>query len=125
MKRLKAYRVSDGNDQTVIRFATNNATARREGANEMEVDWTEVDYCSRASQYDEFAPGPVPPLVMIENGWWFECSCCGQTVNEYNDRRVASGQDVYCDETCRQRDYADDKARTSAGAALIEVFEMR
>ena len=138
MKRLKAYQVSDGNDQTVIRFATNSATARREGAGEMEVDWSEVDYCTRASQYDEFAPGPVPPLVRIQYGWWFECSCCGAKVDEYGSSRdydeeeervsgktVADGQFVYCDETCRQTEYAERRARRAGEAALLEVCDAK
>lgn len=96
MKRLKAYYVTDGNDSSCIHFATNSATARREGANEMGVDWEDVDSCNRRPEFDQFAPGPVPPAALIEAGWWFECSECQTHVTEDTAARVIDGQHVYC-----------------------------
>lgn len=44
----RAYVVYDGDEQTVVIFATNGAAARRQGANEMVVDFEEVASCKRA-----------------------------------------------------------------------------
>jgi hypothetical protein len=136
MTKLKAYTVHDGGDHSVIVFALHNVVARREGANEMDCGFNEVDYCTRSPEFDAYAPGPVPPLAAIEHGWWFECSCCGRKVDSdvcqsaYDDGEdpdlfgaVADGRAVYCSETCRQREFSGRRAREAAEVALIEVFE--
>ncbi len=139
MKPLLAYEVREPDEgHCVIVFATNNATARREGGNELGCDFGEVEHCRRKKQFDQYAPGPVPPLVLIEHGWWFECSCCGEKVDEYGSSRdheeeeerisgnaVADGQFVYCDETCRQAEYVQRRARLAGEVALLEVFDAR
>lgn len=136
MTALKAYTVHDGGDHSVIVFALHNVVARREGANELDIGFNEVDYCTRSPEFDSYAPSPVPPLVAIEHGWWFECACCGRKVDtdvcqhaEYDGEdpdlfgAVADGHVVYCSETCRQREFVEHRARRAAEAALIEVFE--
>ena len=123
MKKLKAYQVHDGGDHTVIQFATNSATARREGANEMGCEWEEVDYCNRKPEYDSYAPGPVPPLVLIKNGWWFECHHCSTQVNEYNEEDpIPAGDSVFCSAACKAKDFAEQRSRDAALVALEEVF---
>lgn len=32
--------------------------------------------CTRTEWADQYAPGPVPKMVMIDNGWWWECYGC-------------------------------------------------
>jgi hypothetical protein len=136
MTALKAYTVHDGGDHSVIVFALHNVVARREGANELDCGFNEVDYCTRSPEFDQYAPGPVPPLVAIEHGWWFECSCCGRKVDSdvceaaYDDGEdpdlfgaVADGRSVYCSQTCMQREFASRRARRAAEVALIEVFD--
>lgn len=136
MTALKAYTVHDGGDHSVIVFAHHNVVARREGANELDIGFNEVDYCKRSAEFDSYAPGPVPPLVAIEHGWWFECACCGRKVDDdvcqsaEDDGEdpdlfgaVADGCIVYCSETCRQSEYVERRARRAAETALIEVFE--
>lgn len=136
MTALRAYTVHDGGDHSVIVFAHHNVVARREGANEMDCGFNEVDYCKRSPEFDSYAPGPVPPLVAIEHGWWFECSCCGRKVDSdvcesaYDDGEdpelfgaVADGRAVYCSKTCMQLEFAGRRARAAAEAALVEVFE--
>ena len=136
MTALKAYTVHDGGDHSVIVFAQHNVVARREGANEMDIGFNEVDYCKRSPEFDSYAPGPVPPLDAIDHGWWFECACCGRRVDDdvcqsaEDDGEdpdffgaVADGATVYCSETCRQYEFVGRRARRAAEAALIEVFE--
>lgn len=137
-KRLKAYQVSDGDDGCCIQFATNGATARREGANELNTEWEGIDYCRRAPEFDAYAPGPVPLDVMIKNGWWFECQHCGRRVDEDltqtaeddgldpdNFQVVMQGRSVFCSHTCAAEDYASKRARSAAYAAFVEVVESK
>lgn len=50
---LKAYHVGEGSEgEQVIRFATNSAQARREGGNELNLTFEEVNFCRRAPWAD-------------------------------------------------------------------------
>lgn len=138
MKKLKAYMVrEDYEGHAVIAFATNNATARREGGQELNLEFDEVESCRRAPEFDQYAPGPVPALVMIEHGWWFECSHCGRKVSasdmydEIEDQGLDPSQfaprddgrhGVYCSATCEAQHWAEGRARAHAKADLLEIF---
>ena len=137
-KMLKAYEVYDGSDGWAIVFATNSASARREGASDIGTDWEGVDFCRRLPEADKYAPGPVPPLARIEMGWWYECTCCGRRVNsdlleEVEDDgldpsdfgAIAEGQRVYCSRACAAREAARGRRRAAAISALIELFESK
>jgi len=55
-KPLIAYMVTEEYEgHSCIVFATNSATARREGGYELGIEWEEVASCKRASQFDEYA----------------------------------------------------------------------
>lgn len=139
MSRLKAYEVRDDYEgHCVIRFATNSATARREGANELDIEWTSVESCQRKPEFDQYAPGPVPAQVLIEHGWWFECWHCGRRVTEDLKTEVwdegldpdefevvTDGRAVYCSHTCQMTEWAERRANQAAHAALIELFEAK
>lgn len=138
MKRLKAYQVHDGDEGWAIVFATNSATARRMGANEIDCTWEEVDFCRRAPQWDQYAPGPVPPLARIAHGWWYECAHCGRRVSEDLEQEVKddglnpadfeiveAGHIVYCSHSCQAIENAQHRQRKVAEVALIEAFEAR
>lgn len=138
MKPLKAYEVYDGGDNWAIVFASNSATARREGANECNCDWTDVDHCRRKPDLDQFAPGPVPPLALIASGWHYECAHCGRQVDDDMEDEepdphfdatdlgaVAVGQMVYCSHSCAAMEWAERRARKAAQAALIELVETK
>ena len=137
---LKAYEVrDDGEGYCCVVFATNGATARREGASELGTDWESIESCCRAPHLDQYAPGPVPPLTLIEHGWWFECSHCGRRVsNEMAEEledddldpanfipRPAGKHGVYCSAGCECADYMDKRGREEAEDALREVFEAK
>ena len=101
---LMAYSAYDGYENTVIVFAKNSAEARRFAANEFDCDFEEVESCRRARQYDRYAPGPVPPLVLIDNGWWFICSGCEVSVESdaAEQEPVEYKGNVFCTEICHQ-----------------------
>lgn len=133
-KPMKAYIVredSDGN--CVIAFATNGATARREGGRELNLEFDEVESCVRAPWADQYAPGPVPMRAMLDHGWWFDCSHCGvkfdaedRRVYDEDDRDdeldpVESGKAHYCSPTCMMKHWAERRDRTVRGIAVIEA----
>lgn len=138
MTTLKAYEVHDGDDGWCVTFATNSATARRKGANELNCDWEGVEHCRRRPEFDRYAPGPVPAAAKIEAGWWYECFHCGRRVsNELHDDIEGEGLDpadfsivthgsrVYCSHTCRAVEQAQTRGRTAAETALIELVETK
>lgn len=130
---LKAYQVrEDGEGHCVIVFATNGATARREGGNELDLSFEEVDSCTRAPWADEFAPGPVPLHAYLANGWWFECDHCGAHFDEdernhgEDDREdelepVEDSDGRYCSPTCRMEHWSERRSLAARKAAAIEA----
>jgi hypothetical protein len=136
LSTLKAYEVREPDEgHCVIRFATNSATARREGAAELDTDWEGVESCRRMPQFDAYAPGPVPPLVLIKHGWWFECSYieCGSRIGSDSEEHdedtdealsepVAIGQRVFCCAEHAARQLAWWRGRAAAEAALCELI---
>lgn len=139
MKKLKAYEVRDDYEgHCCIRFAPNNATARREGAHELDIEWESVEHCQRKPEFDQYAPGPVPPMVLLEHGWWFECHHCGRRIDDYMADELesdgldpadftpcASGRSVYCSAACQAMFYAERRANAAAQTALIELFDAK
>lgn len=134
---LKAYEVrDDGEGYCIITFATNSATARREGASELGTDWDSIESCTRKPEFDSYAPGPVPPLVLIEHGWWFECQRCGIRVSSEMDEvldddsldpadfvpQPAGNNGVFCSAACAAESMAEKRLHEVAEANLIEVF---
>lgn len=131
---LKAYEVQDNYEgRGAVVFATNGAAARREGASELGIEWGDVEYCRRAPHFDHIAPGPVPPLTLIEHGWWFECHHCGRRVAKDEDDDEfgevsplpAGKHSVYCSEGCECADHMKQREREEAAEALREVFEAK
>ncbi|RJF81674.1 hypothetical protein D3877_16255 [Azospirillum cavernae] len=100
-KPLLAYEAHDGDEGWCVVFATSNAPARRMAANEMDCDWSGVEFCRRAKSLDQYAPGPVPTKALIGNGWQFECCGCLRRVNGETAQPVYDGQSVFCCPWCR------------------------
>lgn len=128
--KLKAYVVQETDELTGgIVFARFHAEARRHGAGLFgDGEWDFVT-CHRASEFDAYAPGPVPPMVMIEHGWWLECGHCQSRINEdeIHDRRlrpVTRGDTVYCSHWCRLNDVEErgaHKAKEKLGSAMAAL----
>ncbi|MRW88807.1 hypothetical protein GJ699_02275 [Duganella sp. FT80W] len=133
---LKAYEVREPNEgHCVIVFANNGAAARREGANELDCGFGEVEHCKRKPQFDAYAPGPVPHAVLIDHGWWFECQQCSRKVSEDMWQEAedegedhehlgitTSGRSVYCSQRCVMTEFVERRAHKAAEVALIEYF---
>lgn len=141
MPRLKAYEVRDDYEgHCVIRFATSSAQARREGAQELEIDWESVEHCRRKPEFDEYAPGPVPKMALLDAGWWFDCHChdCARTIELGSDDEedadgdplpsldpVELGAWLFCTPECAGRHCAWWRGRQAAQAALCELIYTR
>lgn len=138
MKKPKvAYQVSDGEESTVLVFATSSAAARRLGAQEMDTEWEYVDSCTRvpwADEYRQHARG-VPKTAFLARGWWFECEACGRRIDddgvETDDEDpvdvrvpVELNGHLYCDPICRVN-HVHEKAMidTEAATAVHEIVE--
>ncbi len=124
---LKAYKVLETCESTGgIVFANCNAAARRIGASEYNGgDWDGLE-CSRASQFDRYAPGPVPDIALWRAGWWFECACGRRIDDDFDydhdtDKKRAGVADepltyrgsLYCSRWCIQHE-AERRANTRA-----------
>lgn len=134
-KALKAYSVQD-EEHGVVVFATSGIAARRMGANELNTEFECIESCRRLPWADEYASaGTVPPLVLIDHGWWFECSHCGVKVcsdsGDYDKdsdkdiphEPIADGDAVYCKPSCRDavlKERAECKARKEAAQQAAE-----
>lgn len=130
---LKAYHVQS-DEYATVRFAHNNVTARREGANELDVEFNSVS-CKRLPGADKYAEkGDVPMRVLVEDfGWWTECGYCNHHVYSETEGSVWEDDTGYCDIQCQarrinlHRDYqleAERKEREEAAAvdAAIAKF---
>lgn len=138
-KQLKAYEVrEDGEGSCVVVFATNSATARREGGNELNLEFDEVDSCRRIPEFDQYAPGPVPLHAALAAGWWHECNHCGVRFDEggrhdeEEDEREDAFEPVqdarrlaFCSPTCQAQDFAEKRARDARQNAAIEAALIR
>lgn len=139
-RALKAYEVrDDGEGYCTIAFATNSATARREGASELGTDWDGIESCTRKPEFDSYAPGPVPPMDLLEHGWWFECQHCYRRVSadmadELEDDGLdpadfipqpAGNHSVFCSASCAAESVAEKRQHECAEANLLEAFEAR
>ncbi|MBV6687309.1 hypothetical protein KV692_05305 [Xanthomonas euvesicatoria pv. physalidis] len=124
---LKAYQV-DHYDQSVVIFDTSSVAARRRGAGEMDCEFSQVESCRRTPALDAYAPGPVPPLVLIDNGWWFECGHCGcriddESIEDDGLQPKEVGQAVFCSRSCWAEFAAQRRLREAAIAAICELVQ--
>lgn len=120
---LKAFYVTDEDEKATVVFAKHNAVARREGGNELDCEWDEVS-CRRAKEFDSFAPGPVPKLALLDNGWWMECHGCTRRLQggyvsdddgeEHEAEPVEIGSGIWCSQTCHDSDMKDRTERRVA-----------
>jgi len=137
-KSLKAYEVTDGDEGWCIVFATNNATARREGANEINSDWESIESCRRVQEFDQYAPGPVPIQAKIDHGWWFECYECERRIsselaqdvvdeglNSDDFKIVTRGQQVFCCDACMAEYDRKKEANKAAKDELRAIVEAK
>lgn len=133
-KPMKAYVVrEDDEGNCAIVFASNGATARRDGANELNLTFEEVESCTREPAFDKFYPGPVPMHATLAAGWWHECGHCGVRFDE--DERHCNDEDredefepvqdaqrtTYCSPACMMEAWARRRDEQAREAAAIEA----
>lgn len=105
----------------VLAFANSERVALAKGAREFDTDSGDDDLSiARAPWADEYAPGPTPAQVLIDQGWTLQCHHCDQTFDEYvidgeGDEHVVTplGNDFrcWCSPACL-RDSIQDKVNT-------------
>lgn len=106
---LKAYSVQ-GIEYGCITFARSGVAARREGANELNIEFEDVESCRRMRGLDKYAgrPGGAPMFVLVEQyGWSQECGYCESRVYadaDCNPCRVwVSTEQVCCTAECAEK----------------------
>lgn len=117
-KPIKAYSVQADESGAII-FATSGIAARRMGANELETEFEYIQSCCRAPWADQYAEqGWVPVKALIEQGWWWSCSGCGNKVSEDSEDRhgnphepVIEERGLYCSADCKAAEEAAVAAR--------------
>lgn len=117
-KPLKAYSVQEEESGLIV-FATSGIAARREGANELSVEFKDVISCNRAPWADQYAEqGWVPVKALLEQGWWQSCNGCGCMVSadstNYEDEPhepVIEERGLYCSPSCKEAEEAEIAAR--------------
>ncbi|BCP56229.1 hypothetical protein K32_48460 [Kaistia sp. 32K] len=102
---LKAYSVQ-GSEYGTITFARHAVVARRDGANELNIEFEDVESCLRVPALDRYASaGGVPWRVLVEeHGWCQECGYCERRVyNDEPDRVWTTDEQVCCSVECEAR----------------------
>lgn len=130
---MKAYSVQDDEGGIVV-FANSNAAARREGGLELGGDWSTVDTCRRAPEFDQYAPGPVPAQALLDAGWWLECHGCSERIQEewneegqddegffFEKQPVCVGTRAWCCARCQAIDFAAEREREAGKVAVVEM----
>lgn len=127
MRDLKAYDVREDCENTGgIYYAKHRITALKNAASELGDGDINGWAAHRAPWADEYSPGPCPKLVMIEAGWWFECSGCGCRIDyDYVDegralKPVERKAGVFCTEECYLRDQTQKAQIKAREAEAIE-----
>lgn len=137
--QIKAYVIrEDGEGNCAVVFATNGATARRKGANELNMEFEEVESCYREPAFDQYAPGPVPLHATLAAGWWHECTHCGVRFDQ-GERNYGDDEDredafepvedakhqAFCGPTCMMEHWAKQKERKAREVDTIEAALVR
>lgn len=126
---MKAFIVQETDEGTGgVIFAKSNIAARKIGASEYNGGEIGGMSVHRAPGLDQYAETGVPARVMIEEGWWFECSGCGMRINEENlseDGRPVSGvvgvmdSLVFCCALCHEQWTETQRRKREAGDAFL------
>ncbi|MDH0348197.1 hypothetical protein [Aeromonas dhakensis] len=109
IRPVVAWKVDDGEHAAII-FHHHGLAARREGASQLDVEFDRAS-CTRALQFDQYAPlGKVPVQALLEAGWFFYCQHCDMTVRLDGDEEhvplVAADDTVYCSQACMDKQEA-------------------
>lgn len=128
---IVAYTVCEDADDdlgAVVVFASSWAVARRKGARQLGVEFSDSS-CTRSPEFDSYSQaGKVPPLVMIYHGWRFECSHCGHELDSGAEgldgeplMLVEDGDLVYCSQAHMMAEWHEQTERRRGLNASIEA----
>ena len=128
----KAFIVTEeyGNNAMVV-FSNYAIAARRYAASELNGGEITGLSVRRAKDLDQFEGDRIPASILIERGWWFECSGCGLTINEENldERDLSTGGvigfyhgAVYCCKACHDDHMARKARENEAGQAFLAIL---
>lgn len=132
-RKMLAYSVETNDpEESNIQFATSNAAARRQGADEIGTDFSGIVSCRRAHWADPYADlRYIPAKAYIDAGWWFDCNHCGthcdsdaSRFDEETETYIAldlvfDGRVVYCSAECK----IGHDTEVSARNAKFEAFK--
>lgn len=122
MPAVKAFIVeTDDPDDSVVKFATTNVAARRNGADEIGADFGNVT-CKRLPWADQYAGKGIPPTAFIENGWHYECSTCGDKVGKETPAPVFALDLSFCSAKCHAVEVADRQAAADRKQEVIDAL---
>lgn len=125
MRAVKAFIVeTDDPDDSVVKFATTNVAARRNGADEIGADFGNVT-CKRLPWADQFAGKRIPETAFIENGWHFECSTCGDKVGKETPAPVFALDLAFCSAKCHADEVADRQAAANRKQEVIDALLLK
>lgn len=91
---------SDGCCQIV--FAETSAKARKAYAAVSDTEYIDAR-ATRKHHFDQYAPGPVPVLALLEDDWWFECSGCSRRVDFTSCEFIEDYTADEIDEECKRQ----------------------
>lgn len=131
-KRAYAVR-EDAEGQTVVVFATSGVAARRLGAEQLDLQFEEVDSCVRSPEFDAYAvSGKVPPLVLIKHGWQYECDHCGSILGFDTEGPdgfvvgpVSDGNNVYCNDAHLMAAWREQRSLRDRMNAVVEACSLK
>lgn len=122
MPAVKAFIVeTDDPDDSVVKFASTNVAARRNGADEIGADFGNVT-CKRLPWADQYAGKGIPPTAFIENGWHYECSTCGDKVGKETPAPVFALDLSFCSAKCHAVEVADRQAAADRKQEVIDAL---
>lgn len=108
-----------GDERSAVVFAADDLGARQIGARRLDACPEELCSCRRAPEFDSFAStGKVPPLVLLQHDWWFECPYCGVTVTISDEdlEPCSHGDRVFCCPQDRALFWAEEAQREISAA---------
>ena len=94
MKAYTAVEELSGEYSGTVVYAKSNVEARRKAANELNDGEFGGLRVIREPQLDKYTRASIPMDVMINIGWWIDCSNCGVRVNAdmYEDEEEYEGK---------------------------------
>lgn len=113
-----------GEEKSAVVFAADELAARQIGARKLDACPEDLCACRRAPEFDSFAStGNVPPLVLLQHDWWFECSHCGVqvTISDGDLEPCSHGDRVFCCPQDRALFWAEEARRDAEISAAIEA----